>query len=145
MDVRRIACMLVDTALAAFDARGAAVYLQTDRQGEALQCRGHMNGDPTIEVSLRHDGLAMGRLVLGTRRVTPRTADETVRHSSGRPIRWVRRSRLPRITATGPGYLYGQSLLRPFRYGGSRLSWIDRPAGRSATPRGAPPGTRAPV
>lgn len=64
MDVRRVACMLVDTAVIAFDARGAAVYVES----EEIYCRGHMNGDPVLEFMLRHDGRSIGRLVLGTRR-----------------------------------------------------------------------------
>ena len=68
LDVQRIACMLVDTAVTAFAARSAAVYLQANREADAVYSRGHMNGGPVIEVPLRHEGRPVGRLVLGTRR-----------------------------------------------------------------------------
>ena len=68
MDVQRIACMLVDTAATAFSARSAALYLQADGASDAVYSRGHANGDPVIEVPLRHAGRPVGRLVLGTRR-----------------------------------------------------------------------------
>jgi hypothetical protein len=68
MDLRRVACRLVDQAVAAFDARGAALYFEPFDGGEPLYCRGQLNGDPRIEVPLRHEGAQLGRLVLGARR-----------------------------------------------------------------------------
>lgn len=65
MDVRRIACRFVDEAVLAFDAGGAAVYLQSD---EPLYNRGHLNGDSCLEVPIRHDGRQLGRLLIAERR-----------------------------------------------------------------------------
>lgn len=65
LDVHRIACRLVDQAVLAFDAYGGELFLR----GESpTYCLGHLNGDASIEVELRHDGKRFGRLVLGRRR-----------------------------------------------------------------------------
>src|SRR5262249_62274183 len=53
MDVQRVACRFLDRAVLAFDARGAALYLDSH---EAVYTWGRLNGDPCIEVPLRHDG-----------------------------------------------------------------------------------------
>lgn len=65
MDVHRIACRFVDEAVVAFDARGAAVYLQSE---EPIYNRGHLNGNPCLEVPIRHGSRQLGRLVLAERR-----------------------------------------------------------------------------
>lgn len=67
IDVHRVARRLLDEAVKAFDARGAALYL--DSGGESpLYSRGRFNGDSALEIPLRHDGRPLGRLVLGSRR-----------------------------------------------------------------------------
>jgi len=68
MDVHRVACRLLDEAVLAFDARGAALYLQPANAADPLYTHGHLNGDAVIEVLLRHEGTEFGRLMLGSRR-----------------------------------------------------------------------------
>lgn len=68
IDVHRIAFRLVDEAVSAFDARGAALYLRATDASNPLYSRGHLNGGPGIEVPLRHEGRQLGRLVLAGRR-----------------------------------------------------------------------------
>jgi hypothetical protein len=68
MDVDRIACRLVDQAVIAFDARGAALYLESTDGATPFYSRGNANGDAAVEVQLRHEGRNLGRLVMGTRR-----------------------------------------------------------------------------
>ncbi len=63
-----IACRLVDQAGAAFDARGAALYLRSIGAHDPFYRRGYLNGDPLIEVQLRHEGTQFGRLLLGAGR-----------------------------------------------------------------------------
>ena len=65
MDVHRIACRLVDEAIVAFDAGGAALYLQSEKP---IYNRGRLNGDPCLEVPIRHGSRHLGRLVLAERR-----------------------------------------------------------------------------
>jgi hypothetical protein len=68
LDVRRIACQLVDEAVAAFDARGAALYMGSADGSDPFYGLGHLDGGAAVEVGLHHDGVQFGRLVLGTRR-----------------------------------------------------------------------------
>lgn len=65
LDVHRVACSLVDQAVVAFDAHGAALYLESI---DAVYSRGNLNGNGSLEVPLRHDGRQLGRLVLAERR-----------------------------------------------------------------------------
>lgn len=65
MDVHRIACRFVDAAMIAFDAGGAAVYLQSE---QPIYNRGRLNGDACLEVPIRHGSRQLGRLVLAERR-----------------------------------------------------------------------------
>ena len=65
MDVHRVACRLVDEAVIAFDARGAALYLKP--ASNPVYSRGHVNGTG-VEVQLVHEGRQLGRLVVGSRR-----------------------------------------------------------------------------
>lgn len=65
MDVHRVACRFVDEAVLAFDAGGAALYLQSE---EPIYNRGRLNGDPCLEVPIRHGSRHLGRLVLAERR-----------------------------------------------------------------------------
>lgn len=67
IDVHRVARRLLDEAFTAFDARGAALYLESDGSS-ALYSRGRTDGDAVLEIPLRHDGRALGRLVMGSRR-----------------------------------------------------------------------------
>ena len=68
MDVDRVACRLADRAVAAFNATGAALYLESrDVTGPFYSC-GRLNGEAVIEVPLQHEGQRFGRLVLGGRR-----------------------------------------------------------------------------
>lgn len=66
MDVERVARRLVDDAVQAFNARGAALYLESTTTPH-YAC-GHLNGDIEVEVMLRHEERHFGRLVLGSRR-----------------------------------------------------------------------------
>lgn len=68
MDVHRVACRLVDQAVVAFNARGAALYLLPDDATKPVYTRGHLNGGVVVEVPLRHEGRMLGRLALGGRR-----------------------------------------------------------------------------
>ena len=68
LDVHQVACRLLDQAVVAFDARGAALYLRSGSASDPLYMRGHLNSDAAIEVPLRHEGRQWGRLVLGIRR-----------------------------------------------------------------------------
>jgi len=68
MDADRLAHRLVDEALVGFDARGAALYLNSSGAATPRYHRGRLNGGATLEVDLRHDGEHLGRLVLGSRR-----------------------------------------------------------------------------
>lgn len=65
MDVHRIACRFLDEAIVAFDAGGAALYLQSEKP---IYNRGQLNGDPCLEVPIRHGRRHLGRLVLAERR-----------------------------------------------------------------------------
>ncbi|HEX2646134.1 MAG TPA: hypothetical protein VHO95_02805, partial [Candidatus Dormibacteraeota bacterium] len=67
IDVHRIARRLLDEAATAFDARGAAVYLQPDSE-TPLFTRGSLNGETCVEIELRFAERKLGRLVLGSRR-----------------------------------------------------------------------------
>ena len=67
LDVRRVACRLVDEAVSAFSARGAALYLDGSLDSPAYS-QGRADGAGTLEVDLRHEGRQLGRLVLGSRR-----------------------------------------------------------------------------
>lgn len=68
MDVNRMAHQLLDQALEAFDAQGAAVYLDSYGDSTPLYSRGRVDGDVEIEVPLRYDGTQYGRLLLARRR-----------------------------------------------------------------------------
>lgn len=66
-DVHRVARRLVDQAIEAFDAHGAALYLQPSEVQPAYS-RGHLNGGVEIEIPLRYEDHQIGRLVMGGRR-----------------------------------------------------------------------------
>jgi hypothetical protein len=68
IDVNKIASQLVDEAVAAFDARGGALYLEESDGSRPFYSRGRLDGDAGAEVGLRNGGRQFGRLVLGTRR-----------------------------------------------------------------------------
>ena len=68
LDVHQVACRLLDQAVAAFDVRGAALYLQSSDVSNPHYSVGRLNSDMNIEVVLRHEDRQMGRLVLGSRR-----------------------------------------------------------------------------
>ncbi len=68
IDVHRVARRLMDQAVAAFDARGAALYLRSNEAAGPLYSRGQVNGEAGIEVPLRYEDRPLGRLVLGSRR-----------------------------------------------------------------------------
>ena len=65
MDVHQVACRFLDRAVTAFEAKGAVLYLGSNHP--VYGC-GDMNGGPHLEVSLRHEGRSLGRLVLAERR-----------------------------------------------------------------------------
>lgn len=67
MDVDRVAQRLVDQAIEAFDARGAAIYLHTS-SAQPAYARGHFNGEVEVEIKLHYEETQYGRLVLGKRR-----------------------------------------------------------------------------
>jgi hypothetical protein len=67
LDVKRVACRLLDQAVSAFDATGAALYLDGNVDSPAYS-QGRADGAGALEVDLRHDGRQLGRLVLGGRR-----------------------------------------------------------------------------
>ena len=58
----------MDEATAAFDARGAALYLDSSASSSPVYSRGDMEHTPQVEVLLRHDGHDFGRLALAGRR-----------------------------------------------------------------------------
>jgi hypothetical protein len=66
--MHRVARRLLDQSIEAFDARGAAVYLDSNDASRPLYSRGYMNGETEVEVALRYDGTRYGRLVLARRR-----------------------------------------------------------------------------
>ena len=68
IDVHRVARRLLDQAIEAFDARGAAVYLDSNDASKPLYWQGYMNGEMEVDVALRYDGAQYGRLVLARRR-----------------------------------------------------------------------------
>ncbi len=68
IDVNRVARRLLDEAIEAFDARGAALYLHSFDTARPTYTRGHLNGEAAVEVALRHEDRQFGRLVLGSRR-----------------------------------------------------------------------------
>jgi hypothetical protein len=68
IDVRRVARRLLDRAVAAFDARGAALYLHSSGSSNPFYSRGRLNGEEGVEVILRYEERQLGRLVLGSRR-----------------------------------------------------------------------------
>ena len=68
IDVHRVARRLLDEAVAAFDARGAALYLSSSHGPTPAYARGHINGKSGMEVALRYEDQHLGRLVLGSRR-----------------------------------------------------------------------------
>jgi hypothetical protein len=68
IDVHRVARRLLDQSIEAFDARGAAVYLDSNDESKPLYSRGYLNGEVAVEVALRYDGTKYGRLVLARRR-----------------------------------------------------------------------------
>jgi len=68
IDVHQVACRLLDQAVDAFDARGAALYLRSTDASSPMYSRGHLNGGPGLEVPLRYEDRQLGRLVLGPRR-----------------------------------------------------------------------------
>lgn len=68
IDVHRVARRLLDQAIEAFDARGAAVYLDSNDVSSPLFSRGYVNGEVEVDVALRYDGTQYGRLVLARRR-----------------------------------------------------------------------------
>ena len=59
---------LLDQAVDAFDARGAALYLRSGETSSPVYSRGDLNSDEGIEVPLRYEDRQLGRLVLGSRR-----------------------------------------------------------------------------
>lgn len=66
IDVDRILRKLVDQAVTAFNARGAELYLTP--AARPVYTRGEVNGAGGVEVTLRHGGREVGRLVMGSRR-----------------------------------------------------------------------------
>jgi hypothetical protein len=68
MDVRTVACQLVDQAVVAYGARGAALYLTSDGAPQPFYSSGRLDGDAAVEVEVRHGGRQLGRLVVGGRR-----------------------------------------------------------------------------
>jgi hypothetical protein len=68
MDVRTVACQLVDQAVVAYEARGAALYLTREGAPDPFYSRGRLDGDSAVEVALRHEGRQLGRLALSGRR-----------------------------------------------------------------------------
>ena len=68
IDVHRVARRLLDQSIEAFDARGAAVYLDSNDGSKPLYSRGYVNGEIEVEVALRYEGTQYGRLVLARRR-----------------------------------------------------------------------------
>lgn len=68
IDVHRVARRLLDQSIEAFDARGAAVYLDSHDDSKPLYSRGYLNGEIALEVALRYGGTQYGRLVLAQRR-----------------------------------------------------------------------------
>lgn len=67
IDVHRVARRLVDEAIEAFDARGAALYLHSSDL-QPMYSRGHLNGEAEVEIALHYEDRHFGRLVMGSRR-----------------------------------------------------------------------------
>jgi two-component system, NarL family, sensor kinase len=76
IDVERVVHQLLDRAVVAFNARGAALYLVSHGDGDPVYSRGEMNGGRAVEVPLRHEGRDVGRLVMGSRRGDAAYSDE---------------------------------------------------------------------
>ncbi|HET7337992.1 MAG TPA: hypothetical protein VFK22_00470 [Candidatus Dormibacteraeota bacterium] len=68
IDVNRIARRLLDQAIEAFDAQGAAVYLHSHGESDPLYSRGSVDGEVEVEVALTYGGTKYGRLLLARRR-----------------------------------------------------------------------------
>ena len=68
MDVRTVACHLVDQAYVAYSARGVALFLTPDTSQEPSYSRGQLGGDRVVDVELRYEDHELGRLVLAGRR-----------------------------------------------------------------------------
>jgi hypothetical protein len=68
MDVNRMAHRLLDQAIEAFNAQGAAVYLHSSGDSTPLYTRGRVDGEVEVDVPLQYDGKQYGRLVLARRR-----------------------------------------------------------------------------
>lgn len=67
IDAHRVARRLLDRAVTAFGARGAALFLGSTGGSSPLYSRGSINADSCIEVPLRYEGRDLGRLLLGSR------------------------------------------------------------------------------
>jgi hypothetical protein len=67
IDAHRVARRLLDQSIEAFDAREAAVYLDSNDESKPLYSRGHVNGEIEVDMALRYDGTRYGRLVLARR------------------------------------------------------------------------------
>jgi hypothetical protein len=66
LDADRVMRQLVDQAVGAFNARGAALYVGSS--AEPVYTRGDWSGRAGADVAMRHDSKEVGRLVMGVRR-----------------------------------------------------------------------------
>ena len=66
IDVDRVLHRLLDQAISAFNARGAELYLAS--AAKPFYTRGEVNSAGGLEVTMRHGGRDVGRLVMGSRR-----------------------------------------------------------------------------
>ncbi|HET7419167.1 MAG TPA: hypothetical protein VFL27_02170, partial [Candidatus Dormibacteraeota bacterium] len=68
IDVHRVARRLLDQAVTAFGARGAALFLGPAGSAAPLYSRGSIKGDGGIDVPLRYEDRLLGHLLLGGKR-----------------------------------------------------------------------------
>lgn len=70
IDPHRIARWIVEESVRAFDADGAALYLEAHDTSRPFHVAGHLTGHPALEVAVRHGQKTLGRLLLGHRRAS---------------------------------------------------------------------------
>jgi two-component system NarL family sensor kinase len=68
LDIAPITRRLLDEAVAAFDATGGAVYLETDGTLKLIQTAGEWKDEARLSVPLETNGARLGQIALGARR-----------------------------------------------------------------------------
>ncbi len=68
LDADRVVCRLLDEAVAAFDARGGAVYLGPEKEQRLLYACGEWEGQAELSLPLEQGRRSLGLIALGSRR-----------------------------------------------------------------------------